>query len=295
MDALAIIDQLDCPKGLPLKALIMASERREELAPLLIAEIQDFLLAFPYEREPSDALFFIFHLLGSWGETAAYRPLAALLRLSNDELEWVMGDTAVETSHRVMAAVFDGDPQPLYDIIFDKYADEYVRSRMFETLAMLVHQQKLDRDVVADFLRRSFDDLQEEGGNFVWDGWQSAIAMLGLDELTPLVKIAFERELVAPHICEFRHFERDLANAKAGASLSDWRGSSCLPFGEVIEELSWCAVFGYAGEDEGEESSSAILDHPEPAEPASNPHRNVGRNDPCPCGSGKKFKKCCLN
>lgn len=25
-----------------------------------------------------------------------------------------------------------------------------------------------------------------------------------------------------------------------------------------------------------------------------NPHRDVGRNDPCPCGSGKKYKKCCL-
>lgn len=23
-------------------------------------------------------------------------------------------------------------------------------------------------------------------------------------------------------------------------------------------------------------------------------HRNIGRNDPCPCGSGTKFKKCCL-
>src|SRR5262245_5317617 len=23
-------------------------------------------------------------------------------------------------------------------------------------------------------------------------------------------------------------------------------------------------------------------------------HAVVGRNDPCPCGSGKKFKKCCL-
>jgi hypothetical protein len=23
--------------------------------------------------------------------------------------------------------------------------------------------------------------------------------------------------------------------------------------------------------------------------------QNVGRNDPCPCGSGKKFKKCCLH
>ena len=23
-------------------------------------------------------------------------------------------------------------------------------------------------------------------------------------------------------------------------------------------------------------------------------HPDVGRNDPCPCGSGKKYKKCCL-
>ena len=22
---------------------------------------------------------------------------------------------------------------------------------------------------------------------------------------------------------------------------------------------------------------------------------NIGRNDPCPCGSGLKFKKCCIN
>ncbi|RYZ84342.1 MAG: DUF1186 domain-containing protein, partial [Proteobacteria bacterium] len=34
------------------------------------------------------------------------------------------------------------------------------------------------------------------------------------------------------------------------------------------------------------------------AEGAGLPIRNpvkIGRNDPCPCGSGKKYKKCCLN
>jgi uncharacterized protein len=31
-----------------------------------------------------------------------------------------------------------------------------------------------------------------------------------------------------------------------------------------------------------------------PAGPAKAKFRHVGRNDPCPCGSGKKFKKCCL-
>ncbi|WP_409564675.1 SEC-C metal-binding domain-containing protein [Methylobacterium sp. J-067] len=29
-------------------------------------------------------------------------------------------------------------------------------------------------------------------------------------------------------------------------------------------------------------------------EPQRNPFKDVGRNDPCPCGSGQKFKKCCL-
>ena len=24
-------------------------------------------------------------------------------------------------------------------------------------------------------------------------------------------------------------------------------------------------------------------------------NKNIGRNDPCPCGSGKKYKKCCFS
>ncbi len=33
-------------------------------------------------------------------------------------------------------------------------------------------------------------------------------------------------------------------------------------------------------------------DHHHEARPARNALRDVGRNDPCPCGSGRKFKKC---
>jgi SWIM/SEC-C metal-binding protein len=34
-----------------------------------------------------------------------------------------------------------------------------------------------------------------------------------------------------------------------------------------------------------------LLNWPEPKES----EKKVGRNDPCPCGSGKKYKKCCGN
>jgi preprotein translocase subunit SecA len=34
------------------------------------------------------------------------------------------------------------------------------------------------------------------------------------------------------------------------------------------------------------------LPKPPPGALTPNPYAGVGRNDPCPCGSGKKFKKC---
>ena len=32
---------------------------------------------------------------------------------------------------------------------------------------------------------------------------------------------------------------------------------------------------------------------PPPVEPIHSEQKEIGRNDPCPCGSGKKYKKCC--
>jgi len=29
-------------------------------------------------------------------------------------------------------------------------------------------------------------------------------------------------------------------------------------------------------------------------EPVRRAEPKIGRNDPCPCGSGKKYKKCCM-
>jgi len=83
------------------------------------------------------------------------------------------------TTHRVMAAVFDGDPHPIYNIILDENADEFVRSRMCETLAMLVLQGRLDRAEAASFLGDCWINLQPRDYCFVWHGWQSAIALLG--------------------------------------------------------------------------------------------------------------------
>jgi len=35
-----------------------------------------------------------------------------------------------------------------------------------------------------------------------------------------------------------------------------------------------------------------VTSHTEPSEISGKKEKTVGRNDPCPCGSGKKYKKC---
>ncbi len=51
-----------------------------------------------------------------------------------------------------------------------------------------------------------------------------------------------------------------------------------------------------AGDEEWETYDSDFLDAPVFAKSLLDDHSydKVGRNDPCPCGSGRKFKKCCI-
>ncbi len=93
----------------------------------------------------------------------------------------------------------------------------------------------------------------------------------------------------------FDDFEHDLRRG------IERPGEPCPPddreyafFGDTIEELSgWYCFTEQYNEDQERRRQQAeanlLL-----SQPYENPFNGVGRNDPCPCGSGEKFKKCCL-
>jgi hypothetical protein len=295
MDLPTILDRLAHAEGMPEDAILAARAQRAAVAPVLIDLVERYLAGEAAAEELEGALFYAFHLLGEWRETAAYRPLARLLMLAEGELEVVLGDAVAETTQRVMAAVFDGDPQPLYAVIEAEHADPFVRSRMLETLAMLAVSGRLARDEVARYLRDAFGRLRPHESNFVWFGWQSAIAALGLSELSGLVRKAFARGLIDPGEMRFADFAVDLRYARAHPA-TPWRSSVAdefAPFEDTIAKFaSW--QLGAAADDLEPGLDDDLAFDPLEQEPAINPFRDVGRNDPCPCGSGKKFKRCCL-
>lgn len=296
-----IIGELTNAERLPREALKAASSLRIEMVGPLLAEVDKMLRAPKHDAGNDAVVFFAFYLLAEWRVTAAYRRFAQLLRLPEQRLEALLGsDGVTETAHRVIVSVFDGDPQPLHDLVLDRNVDEYVRSRMCEALAMLAVDGRLQRDQVVGFLRDAYSALKGSPGNFVWNGWQTAVAALGAQELLPLVEDALATE-IDPSITDIDYFKQDLNHALKHPQ-RPWtpNADEYVAWGETVEEMSsWhCFSDAYLASrnvapiweqvDAGRVLASAFDG------PYVNPNRNVGRNDPCPCGSGKKYKKCCL-
>jgi uncharacterized protein len=69
-------------------------------------------------------------------------------------------------------------------------------------------------------------------------------------------------------------------------------GQSLDEFAQMLLELFEEAMRGYAHL--GRSIQTVLAEHSAPQRSYVREHK-VGRNDPCPCGSGKKYKHCCLH
>ena len=232
----------------------------------------------------SDALFLIVHLCAERREPRACGPLLRLLAGAAERVEDLLGDALTETLKRVVASVFDGDFAALQAVILNQAANEYARESLLYALVPLVGDGRIDRQAAAEFLARCDAELQPREDSIIWVGWQEAIAHLGLADLRPLVVRAFADGRIHDYVMELKHFDADL---DAGLESGDAPGGEDWRFGDVEAELAGWTQYQPA-KPAGPSPASSWGD------PVRNPFREVGRNDPCPCGSGKKFKKCCL-
>jgi uncharacterized protein len=166
---------------------------------------------------------------------------------------------------------------------------------MYKALAMVTLRGELDRAVAGRFLRDAFVEIRPQAECYVWVGWQSAIAALGMSDLKILVKRAFDRGFIDSDVLGFDYFEKDLRRGIEHPGEARRPGDHRYAlFGDTIDELSGWYCFTEQYRDDQERWRRQAEANRARSQRLENPLKGVGRNDPCPCGSGKKFKKCCL-
>ena len=297
--AKALIDELAFAEGLPRETISQCIGRREEMVPIFLDTLRDYAEARHAIDDRERALFLIIHILGELGERRAFAPLMDLLDGEPERVEAVLGDAITENLTQLLISVFDGDTDRLYRVMNNPDADEFVRSGVFETWTYLVAAGHIDRPEAEQYLSSCFWTLKPQEEHYIWVAWVEAIAHLGLAGLTGQVRTAFDLDRIPTMTILFEEFEEILEAASQTDDPVAFVGKEGMKaFTDTIGALSqW---YGFSEEylrkeREAEPAERQPIQTIQKTSTISNPHRNVGRNDPCPCGSGKKFKKCCLH
>jgi uncharacterized protein len=284
---------------LPRDAMRWALDNWDEAAPGLLGVLGRFADGRNRSEEAANALFFILHLAGERRETRAFAPLCRLAKEA-DILDTVMGDGVTTTLKRILVSTYDGDLDTLKGMIEAPEAEEYVRAGALQVLAYLTATGRVAREEAEGYLLRLYDTMEPQQENFVWSGWVLAIALLGLEPLSSIVRQAFARGLIDPMVMRYDDFRRDLARTLADPErMAGFKYDRIAPLEDAIEELSGWYAFSDAFKRDQERRAAGTgglgFSPSAASQPSINPFKAVGRNDPCPCGSGKKFKKCCLH
>lgn len=284
--------------GFPSDAMAAAGANRDAMVPVFLDQIDRLLSDDPGTFTDVDvsAFLVVYFLLGEWREARAYRPLTALLRQDPAFVDTLLGDAVTEGTARVIAGVCDGDLQPIFTVIEDSAADEFVRGQMIDALVIIAHAHPDKKPEVEAFFDQ-FPGADFEKPDVLWESWAFAAADLGLAHLEPIVREAYEKQWISPLSSSFDHFKRALKDAlETGRSHWFHNSRDTWLIESAAEELSrWHSFSEEALDSEARQRDAvnnlSLLLHDtfERDEP------KVGRNDPCPCGSGRKFKKCCLH
>ncbi len=281
----------------PEAAMRAATAHREVMTPIFIELITRLSSCPTSDVTPAEdwQLAPVLHLLAEWREPKAYKPFLAMMRRDEIELDYLLGDTVTESADRIMASVFDGDLAPLIAAIEDADAFDFARGSMLRALVFIALEHKNQRPDVEAFIRdfrNQHDDLSED----MLYSWVTGSATLGLEDMVEQVRATFELGEISPMSSSFEHFEADLQEALGNPNSSAFQKNGPFVIESAIDEMQWwyCYSEKYRAERRMDAVRNVLNIMPRQELDVA-PRVNIGRNDPCPCGSGKKFKKCCLH
>ena len=283
---------LGTEQRLPETSLIACVSRFEEAAPTFRALLGRAAGGGrPLSDDESLRLFRGLFVLAAARDTTACASLLRLLRRPTEETEALLGDAITASLPRLLISLFDGDVEPLLEVVADRTLDEFLRGSTLEAAIYLAWEGRVDRERLAAFLVQFHETRAAEEGAYVWYSWMEAVALLDLRDLVPRVEAAWKAAWIDHSILEWDDFKMDLARARTAYDDAGRFALARLGYADdIVAELEWTRHWG----DEDAAGTADAWEPQSPEMPAINVFKNIGRNDPCPCGSGKKHKKCCL-
>ena len=287
----------------PKAALASADVRREELTPILLAALETGL-AEPLHSTADEARLFAnaLYLFAKWREPLALPFVLRWLSLPGTGADDIGGDIVTQDGPRILAAVAGADLPEIRAIVEDTDGDDFCRTVALHSLGVLVTWDEMPREALITYLRELISEKLIRQCDHVWTALALLVMEIEAKELVPLLRAPFDAGWIDDTIIRWNDIENPVFEDDA-SPLELFRKRN-QRINNVSHATEWWIDYCLEDADDKPlveaprfEAPRRVFANPEPVvrTPAV-PHvapAKIGRNDQCPCGSGKKYKKCC--
>lgn len=292
----------------PTSALQECIRRQEEAIPHLMRamefELEDSLITGLSDGEeiPYSML-----LLAQIRHRPAYPLFLKLVR--HPAVEDILGDMVTESLGRCLAACWDGNLHTLIALTRDTESNEFVRAQGTTAIVCLAAAGEIPRIQAIQAVNELLREFVDQADNVMPVYCLDAIVRLYPDpEAESLIREAYAKDLIAAFDFPIGDFEEILQQGFESVWQRTTQDRHCSLQIDAVQDSSWWAAWhdsppsdapfwiepaGMSLPDDWnpDDAWNQYMGHSEPVEQLKSD--KVGRNDPCPCNSGKKFKKCC--
>lgn len=263
------------------------SAHRDEAIPALREAVEKAVADPDGLEENYELHFYALFFLAEFQDREFFPKLIELVSLPYDDLEFLIGsDIVTGGMHDILYNTYNGDMELLKATAKNDAVNEFVRSCILNVMGQLYLDGELNQAEWKEFLKERVYSGEEY--SYFYDDVAGMICDCHFVEMLPEVKYLYDNDLMDPMTLGgydscvdimFEYKERKERFCKESVRAKD---------------IKHWAMF----EQENDEDSEALADAFEAKirkEGLQAQSHKVGRNDPCPCGSGKKYKFCCLN
>lgn len=231
------------------------------------------------------------HLLTMMKAPEAVKPILRIMKEDPDRL----GDFLTEDMGSILYHFGEKHIGDFIEFLTDKDNDSYARNEASNAVAMLANKNKsLAQKVVPTYTKIFKDALKgKEDPEFISFIVEDASSLQD-EKLFGLVKQAFEKKVVTDDITDLYFSEDAFREGKPYLARSQHLKNPVDYFENENMEYLYGINNPWGGTSLAESHGPAPHTHGMAQYNSPKKPQKIGMNQKCPCGSGKKFKKCCL-
>lgn len=282
-------------KKFPRKALNEVINNKEKATPILLKAL-DEIIEKPEIGKNQEYMFHLYslYILAEFREKEAFPKIVELISFPSDDLEEFIGDTITDGLASIIYSTYDGDLLALENIIENPLINIYARGETLDVYTKLYSNGKIDREDFIKYLRKIIYDIPYfEDKDLATDIMGIAIHKHIFEIIDDIQFLYDENRIIIDYYGEYDAFIDYIYSYEEDRETVKYIDSA-------IEEMEWWACFEQSEEKKAKirtdmEKFKKIIDKMEKQNFENKKPKKIGRNDPCPCGSGKKYKRCCID